>query len=1157
MIHSKLILFLLFLFINLCMALTVGYAQPTIEAGVGPDVETLQNRIKEAEASSDLDDVNKSSLLELYRKSISFIELRDTYDKAIKKFTRSRETAPEESAKIRKELEIIESKPAGLKPPPIKKIPLPNLEQQLLSKKSTQTALEAQLAELDDALEVQAQRSDKARERLIQAKNRKPEIIEALQIPTPEGQSQRLTEARQWILELESKALNAEIEMLNQELLSQPMRIELLVAQRDKTSVELSRQIKLVERFEKQVVERRRDEAEVATEEAEETERQAIGKHSLVQELAQKNTLLGEELKKMAEALEKITREENLIAEQAKQFADNFRLTRQKLDIAGLSEALGQVLLDQWRSLPDAKDFKAAEKQRQQLLVETSLRQIRNQQERIKLRNIKEYINDLIGHITLEEQISIRLEIIKLVGTRRELINKMIAADDTYLQSLEELDLAQRQLYETVTAYAAYLDERLLWLRSGDPPSWQTLKSIPESLSIFVSSRNWLDVIQALVFPGSFPWILLLGIAAFTLLLIKKKSIFESLQRSGRNIGQLRHDRFSASIRALILTLLLALTWPVLFASIGLHLQFSFTPGSLDPEILSWQNSDGVGEFVFAIGAAFYKISTYLFYFSVLLIFFHPAGLAVKHFNWNAAVTAKLKVRTNHLIIVFFPTVFLLTASIKYDPAAISSGLSRLLFFIVLTSMSWFFVSILAPRYGVLRDFYKTFPNSPLSWFRFVWLTLGFSLPLILAGLAVAGYVYTAAQLGERLIDTLWLIVIVTLIHQMVVRWVLLTERRLAFNAAIEKHRAIRAAMVLSGEDEASQSGDNISLPVEEPEIDYGALSEDTNKLIKTALTVFSAVGLWAVWSDILPAFRILDEISLWSYSTTVEGTEKLVPVTLNNVILGLFIVIVGTAAARRLPALMEFVLLTRLNITAGGRYAITTLTQYTIFAIGIVLVFSILGGSWSEIQWLVAALSVGIGFGLQEIVANFISGLILLFERPIRIGDVVTVGDTDGVVTRIRIRSTTIRDRDEKELVVPNKEFITGRLLNWTLSDQVTRLVIPVGIAYGGDVPLALKLVAASAHEHDRILDEPKAQVTLDSFGDNALVLTLRCFIGSMDFRLQTVSELNQEIYRKFEQAGIVIAYPQRDIHLDTTKPLDIRIHRKQPDVGTISLNE
>jgi potassium efflux system protein len=197
----------------------------------------------------------------------------------------------------------------------------------------------------------------------------------------------------------------------------------------------------------------------------------------------------------------------------------------------------------------------------------------------------------------------------------------------------------------------------------------------------------------------------------------------------------------------------------------------------------------------------------------------------------------------------------------------------------------------------------------------------------------------------------------------------------------------------------------------------------------------------------------------------------------------------------------------------------------------------------WSKLQWLVAALGVGIGFGLQEIVANFISGLIILFERPIRVGDIVTVGDTDGVVTKIRIRATTIRNWDRKELLVPNKEFITGRLLNWSLSDQVMRIVVVVGVAYEADVDKAHELMIEAAKENEYVIQDPGPVVSFEGFGDNALTLLLRAYIDNLDHRLATVTMLHKAINTKFRQAGISIAFPQRDLHLNTLSPLQVEV--------------
>ena len=165
--------------------------------------------------------------------------------------------------------------------------------------------------------------------------------------------------------------------------------------------------------------------------------------------------------------------------------------------------------------------------------------------------------------------------------------------------------------------------------------------------------------------------------------------------------------------------------------------------------------------------------------------------------------------------------------------------------------------------------------------------------------------------------------------------------------------------------------------------------------------------------------------------------------------------------------------------------------------------------------------------------------------NAPIRVGDFVTVGESSGVVTRIRSRATTILTRDRKELLVPNKEFITGRLLNWSLSDQTTRIIIPVGVAYGSDVKKAMHLITEAAEEHELVLDEPEPRVTFEAFGDNSLGLNLRCFVGTTDYRIPTISELHEAINEKFNAAGIVIAFPQRDLHLDTSRPLDIRVRR------------
>ena len=1108
----------------------------------GITIEHLENRIREVEAAADLDETTRNTLLEYYRKTSSLIAEWQRYKTTGDEFASARESAPEQARDLRKELEKLETQamPKMLSEDLLLK-PLPELEQQLLSEKASLSALSEQLNELEALLESQNQRSTQVRDRLIEAKKRSTIIAKELLSPIPEGELPQLSEARRWALEQESLALDSEIHMLDQELLSQPMRMELMNAQRDKATLEISRFSETVEKLENLIVDRRGEEARTAKEETEETQRQAFDKHPQVQALAEKNASLSETLSKLAKSLEQVTNEENAASQLAKRITDNFRLARQKLEIAGLSQALGQVLVEESRALPDLTVFQNAERRHQQRVIDSSLRQILNQQERSRLRDIAEYVDELIAWEPFYEQGKLRAELLVLAETRRDLLDKAIAADDIYQQALGELDFARRQLFESTTAYDKFLDERLLWIRTGELPNWNTITTILQPLVIFLSTSHWQQLGDALLSINANSWILVIGLILFIALSNRSQRMRAALRESGSKVGQLRHDRFTNTIKALGWTVLLALRWPVLFLSLGLHLlgaEAASVVQDFAPSIL------GKGQFVAGLGYALYQIGIFALFFELFFMLCKPYGLTVVHFSWNPTNAELLAREIRRLEFIFLPITFIVAITVSFEPATLGGGLSRLCFLGVMIALGLFLSRILAPKHGAVRDFYATHSASPLTWFRYIWVALGIALPVALAGLALVGYTYTAMQFGTRLLNMLWLIAGIIFFNQLIERWVLVTERKLAFRAALEKHRQQRSARIATQGEE--NLGEDDSTQFEEPEIDFGALSDDTTKLINTVLTLIAAVGLWGIWAEVLPAFRILDDITLWHYSVVAEGAEKLIPVTLNDVILGALVIIIGIAATRRLPALLEIVLLARLNISAGSRYAIAKLTQYSIFAIGVVTVFNLLGGSWSGIQWLVAALGVGIGFGLQEIVANFICGIILLFERPIRLGDVVTIGDTDGVVTKIQIRSTTIRNWDGKELLVPNKEFITGRLLNWTLSDPITRIVIPVGIAYGTDVTQAIKLIQEAATEHERVLDEPPTMVSFEGFGDSSLTIVLRCFVGSMDYWRQTTSELHQSINNKLEAAGVVISFPQRDIHLHTSQPLDVRLLSK-----------
>jgi len=224
------------------------------------------------------------------------------------------------------------------------------------------------------------------------------------------------------------------------------------------------------------------------------------------------------------------------------------------------------------------------------------------------------------------------------------------------------------------------------------------------------------------------------------------------------------------------------------------------------------------------------------------------------------------------------------------------------------------------------------------------------------------------------------------------------------------------------------------------------------------------------------------------------------------------------------------------LPLDAGSRYALGTVLRYLIAGIGLVVALDAVGLSWSNVQWLAAALTFGLAFGLQEIFANFVSGLIILAERPIRIGDTVTVGQTTGTVTRIKMRATTIRDWDRKELVIPNKTFITGDIINWTLGDTILRLTIPVGVSYSSDVDLVVETLERVAARNKNVMEDPSPQIIFREFGDSTLNFEFRVFIPTIDLLPGIYHRLHMQVIKAFRKAGIEIAFPQRDLHLRTS---------------------
>lgn len=225
---------------------------------------------------------------------------------------------------------------------------------------------------------------------------------------------------------------------------------------------------------------------------------------------------------------------------------------------------------------------------------------------------------------------------------------------------------------------------------------------------------------------------------------------------------------------------------------------------------------------------------------------------------------------------------------------------------------------------------------------------------------------------------------------------------------------------------------------------------------------------------------------------------------------------------------------LARTSMGAGARHAAGTIARYLLLLVGLLVILQSAGIDLTTFNVLAGAIGIGVGFGLQNVVSNFFAGLIIMFERPIKIGDRIVVDQVEGDVIEIGARATTVLTNDNIAILVPNSKFITENVVNWQYNDNNVRFRIPVSVAYGSDAGKVEKLLLEVAKENGDVLEDPPPAVRLLEFGDNGLIFELRAWSASLMHRKgRLTSALNRAIYEKFNEAGIAFPFPQRDLHV------------------------
>lgn len=294
---------------------------------------------------------------------------------------------------------------------------------------------------------------------------------------------------------------------------------------------------------------------------------------------------------------------------------------------------------------------------------------------------------------------------------------------------------------------------------------------------------------------------------------------------------------------------------------------------------------------------------------------------------------------------------------------------------------------------------------------------------------------------------------------------------------------------------------------------------------------------------------RLMSLERMWTATLFRVGGED---VTIGSFVLAALLIAGGYLISRAVSRLGARLLARRVDVEPGAANAFESLSFYGLFVTFGFISLNLVSFPLTVFTFAGGAIAIGVGFGSQNVMNNFISGLILLFERPIRSGDLVGIEGTYGVVEHIGGRSTRIRTPENTHMIVPNSKLLENSLVNFTLSDDIVRTKVTVGIAYGSDVRTAERLLYQTLREHQAILQDREPRVLFTDFGDNALAFEAVFWIRArtMIDRRQVESDLRYRIDELFRENGVVIAFPQRDVHLDTLRPLEVRVvHDGRPE--------
>lgn len=1074
---------------------------------VGAQIETLKS-------DTTINDTLRNTILQNLQQASANLKQAKEFEDATADFAQQIKQAPTGIAAIKQEL-AAPAPQVKIEDDPDK--PLAGWEKELLQATADANTAKQKLGDLETEDQRRSARRSELPPLLSTATARHAELTEKLALPADPAkdpnQNTLLTQSSQWVLLSELQETDAEATSYEQELQGNDIYRELLAARRDRAERNRTVAEARVNALQLKVDQQRHIESENEATKAKEARKAAAQLHSAIQSIADRNAALAA-MRTGEDGLTANLRHATRELQQSKAMAATVQSRedelQQRIKAAGLTHAVAQLLRRDRDLLPDIRPYRTRIRERRDTIANVQIELLDFNDERSALLDIDSKAAALAAANSNTEQERSELTAVlkEYLTAQRDQLDSLIADNNTYFSVLLDLDRAEQQLVNNVSLFSELIAEQILWVRSDSFIGLQTFRNAAAGFTWLMQPSHWKDVAGALwVDFLKHPLSRIVLVLIEILLIIYYRFAGRRLKAIATATNRIRTDRFTYTLEALLHTVLRAAPIPLALLFLGWRL-----------------NHPDVGDdFTQAMGSAFKETSLILALILSLYEACRPSGLIEVHFGWDRPAMKRARHALIQLTLICSPLIWISGVLGNCTSTPEIKALERILFSLFHLILVVFVAIWLKLKPGFMtRPFTQVADPGPLKLRQF-FLTMALCILVLILVADVVGYYYSALQMWRWFAESIALVILVFMIEGLLQRSFRVVARRVDFERRVKARQ------------------DEGDAPPDEEGLDVVAISERTRNLLRVGVRIALLFGLWFIWSGALPALNLLDRVVLWTIQTDSETGGQTIPmvISLMDLFTALFVAVLTVITAKNLPGLLDISILRKLPIAYGERYAITTIIRYITVAVGVALAFSKLGIGWNKIRLIIAGLSVGLGFGLQEIFANFISGLILLFERPIRVRDYVTVGTTSGQVSRIQIRATTITDFDNKELLIPNKQFINGELINWTLTNPVLRVVVPVGIAYGSDTEKAVQILMEVAKNYCLVIPDPAPTACFVNFGESSLNFELRAFIAQADHFREAKHELNMAVDAAFRKAGIEIAFPQRDLHIRSVAPV------------------